>query len=111
MIFPYGQPVDLLTRTVTGQDSDGNDVWGTTTTTIVGCAFDPGGSTELQQGSRDTVTTRPTVFLPAGTVVGAVDRVTVAGRTFEVDGTPLYYSNPFTGYTPGPVITLTRITG
>lgn len=109
MTFPFGEPIALHTRAVTGRDSFGNDIYTDTVTTVQG-AFDPGGSTEAVQG-QDLVITQPTVYLPAGTQVAAVDAVQVAGLMFEVDGSPNAPQNPFTGWQPGVVVKLRGVTG
>lgn len=110
MTFPFGTTVTLITRSVIGRDGDGNDIYQDVQTVLPGCAFDPGGSTELVQG-QDLVTTTPTLYAPAGTVIGPVDAILVAGQTFEVDGTPNTYTNPFTGWQPGVVVKLRAVTG
>lgn len=110
MDYPFGITATLVTRTVTGRDSDGNDVYDNVETALPGCVFDPGGSTESVQG-QDMVITRPRLFLPKGTTVTAVDKILVAGQPYTVTGAPKYYTNPFTGTTPGPVLELERVTG
>lgn len=124
--FPYGEKLVLVTRTVTGRDSYGNDVYGLTTTVVVG-AFAPGGSSELIQG-QDTLIANPTVYLPAGTAVGGVDAVVrnptlngdqpvldgdgkPLGDWYEVDGPPAVWSSPLTGWSPGVEVRLERVTG
>jgi hypothetical protein len=107
--FPFGQQVTLISRTVTGQDSYGNDVYGETSTTVV-AAFNPGGSTELVQG-QDMVTVQPTVYLPASVQPLAVDAVLVNGQRFDVDGVTDVWQSPFTGWHPGNVVKLKRVTG
>lgn len=109
MTFPYGQPVTLLTRAVTGHDGFGNDIYSNTSTTVLG-AFDPGGSVETIQGE-DLVVSQPTIYLPAGTQIGSVDAVQVAGQVFEVDGSPNAPLNPFSGWEPGVVVRLRGVTG
>lgn len=109
MIYPFGDPVTLHSRTVTGQDTYGNDVLTDVTSTTVG-AFAPTGSTELIQG-QDTVITQPSVYLPAGTDVTALDRVTIRGVTYDVDGTPQDWRHPVTGWQPGIVVRLQNVTG
>jgi hypothetical protein len=54
----------IVTRSVTGQDGDGNDVYGTVEVSTSG-AFAPEGSIELVQGQA-TVISRPTVYLSLG---------------------------------------------
>lgn len=110
MMFRFADTASLLTRTVTGTDADGNDVYGSAATVVAGCAFDPGLSNEII-GGRDMVTTQPTLYMPAGTVVGPVDRVTVRGDTYEVDGSPDEWTGPFTGWNAGVVVKLRQVTG
>lgn len=109
MTFPFAIPVTVLKSTVTGIDQYGVDVK-TWTPRATSGAFDPGGSVELVQG-QDMVTTSPTVFLPPNDPITAYDRVTVAGLTYEVDGGPNSYLNPFTGWNPGTVVKLKQVTG
>lgn len=109
MDFPFGDLITLVTRTPTGRDGDGNTTYSTVTTTLRG-AFAPVGSVETVQG-QDVVVTQPTVYLPAGTDVTAVDRVIVNAVTYDVDGTPAAYTNPFTGWQPGVVVKLKAVTG
>lgn len=114
MGFPYGQTATLITRTVTGKDGDGNDVYGETTSTVQG-AFAPGGSAEYPQGAGssggDQVVTQPTLYLPGGTVLGAVDAVEINGTRYEVDGDPLVWTSPFTGRQAGVQVPLKKVTG
>jgi hypothetical protein len=107
--FPFGRDVSLVRRTKSGTDAYGNDAF-TTTTTVVKGAFAPGGSTEQVQG-QDVLITQPTVYLPAGTDVSAVDAIDIDGDRFEVDGTPNHWMNPFTGWQPGVEVRLRRVTG
>ena len=109
MTFPFAQTVTLVKRVKSGTDALGNDVYTESTTDVPG-AFNPGTSAELVQG-QDVVTTQPTVFLPPGTDVSAIDAVDVAGQRFEVDGDPKDWRNPFTGWTPGVEVKLRRVTG
>lgn len=109
MTFPFGQPITLVIRTKGEPDSFGNDTWTTTTTTVAG-AFNPGASAELVQG-QDILTVQPTVYLPPGTVVGAIDAVQVGGEQYEVDGSPNTWTNPFTGWQAGVEVKLKRVTG
>ena len=107
MTFPFGQSVSLVRRTVTGQDAFGNDVYAAVSTVVPG-AFAPGGSTEQVQG-QDVLITQPTVYLPPGTDVSAVDAIDVAGDRYEVDGSPNHWSNPFTGHAFGVEVRLKRV--
>lgn len=107
-------PVTLTSRTVTGTDADGNDVYGTATSTVQG-VFAPGGSVE-STAAREQVVTQPTVYLPASVDVTAVDAVTVGGLMFEVDADPQRWDeqpNPWSGWVPPfpVVVPLRKVTG
>jgi hypothetical protein len=108
--FPFAEAVVIVTRSVTGQDGDGNDVYGTVEVSTSG-AFAPEGSIELVQGQA-TVISRPTIYLSLGAPTPAAsDRVRVRGQLYEIDGEPLVFLNPFTGDQPGAVLRLERVTG
>ena len=109
MIFSFGRSVSLVRRSKSGTDAYGNDVFATTSTVVAG-AFAPGGSTEQVQG-QNVVITQPTLYLPPGTDVSAVDAIDIDGDRFEVDGTPTDWVNPFTGWNPGVEVRLKRVTG
>jgi long-subunit fatty acid transport protein len=98
-----------LTRTKGAPDAYGNDTWTTTSSTVRG-AFNPGTSSELVQG-QDLLTVQPSVYLPTGTAVTAVDAVQVGGQVYEVDGSPNDWANPFTGHAFGVEVRLKRVTG
>lgn len=94
-----GETVTLITRTVTGRDADGNDVYSDVTSTASGGAvFAPGGSTEQLQG-QDLVVSSPRFIwinvIPNLTAVDAIQRAN--GDKYEVTGTPEYYVHPRTG--------------
>ena len=108
--FAFPETFTIVSRAVTGQDADGNDVYGDTETTTTG-AFAPQGSTELIQG-QDTVLTHPTIYLVAGaSVPKPTDRIRARGVLYDIDGDPQVFHNPFTGEEPGPVLRLLRVTG
>jgi hypothetical protein len=107
--WAYAQTVTLISRTVTGQDAYGNDVYIETSTTVDG-AYSPGGSTELVQG-QDLLTVQPTVYLPSNVAPQSVDAVLIDGLRFDVDGDTDVWRSPFTGWSPGNVIRLKRVTG
>lgn len=109
-MIPFPESATIVSRSVTGQDSDGGDLYGTVSTVTSGI-FAPEGSTELIQGQA-TVITNPTFYLASGAPVPkATDRIIVRGQTFDIDGEPRVYHNPFTGAEPGPVLRLERVTG
>lgn len=107
---PFAETMAILTRSVTGQDGDGNDVYGTTEIPTTG-VFAPQGSSELVQG-QELVLTHPTVYLSSGVAVPSpTDKMRVHGVVYDVDGTPQVFLNPFTGGAPGPVVKLVEVTG
>lgn len=114
MTYPFGFTCTFITRTLTGQDADGNDVYTDVPVPVPGCVFAPGGSTETL-GNQDTVTDQPTVYAPTGTAVDAVSAVTIPGfGTYEVDGSPNFWpANPMTGWQPpnSVVVKLKQVTG
>ena len=90
MTFPFGTVVNGITRTKTGVDSLGTDVYSSTTTALPVAAFDPGGTTEVTaQG--DLVTQSPRVIwvdtLPDLTAIDAVQLAD--GTVWEIEGNPL----------------------
>jgi hypothetical protein len=107
--------VTLVTQgSPTGQDQYGNDTYTPVETTVPGCLFAPGGSTETVNG-QDVVVTQPTVYAPTGTPVTAYDKAIVTGYgTFDVDGKPQAWPpSPFSGWQPrnSVVIRLREVQG
>lgn len=100
----------LHRRVITGQDGYHNDVYADVDDSVQSLAFAPGASVEVVQG-RDTITTQPTVYLPAGTVVDGTSAVTARGVRYDVDGQPREWRSPFTGRQPGVEIRLLSVTG
>lgn len=114
MDFPYGETVQVLTAgTVTdpysGQSSPS---WATSTSASVsGVAVEPRPSAEPVQDARNSVTSGFTLYMPAGTVITAANRVVVRGGTYDVLGEPASWVNPFTGWAPGLVVQVGRTEG
>lgn len=107
--FAHPETFTRVTRGVTGQDSDGNDVYGDVETPTSG-AFAPAGSTELIQGET-VVLTHDTIYLSDGEPVPtASDKIRARGNLYSIDGEPEIYHNPFTGYEPGAVVRLLKVT-
>lgn len=113
MAFLYGESLTLHARGVTGEDSDGNDVYGDTDTTSPGWVVYPRTAVELVQG-QDTLIVGITATRPDAVSVAGVDAVSVvtgpyAGR-YDIDGLPGHYSSPFTA-TKVTELHLTKVTG
>lgn len=109
MDFQFGETVTLNSRTVSGQDDYGNDVYTTEAVILPNVPVWPSASTEVTQG-QDMVTSDLTAVLPSGTDVSAVDSVQVYGNTYEIVGEPGQYQNSFSG-TSLIEIRLKRVTG
>ena len=110
MTFAFPETFTIITRTVTGQDNDGGDVYGPVEVPVKG-AFAPQGSTELIQG-QTMVLTHDTVYLEVGSPTPKpTDQIRRGTVVYDIDGTPRTYQNPFTGFVPGPVLALLRVTG
>lgn len=82
---------------------------------IVGCSVEVRHSKEeIGADRRDTVVTGLRIYAPVDADVRATDVITlpapVTGR-FEVEGDVHRQISPFTGWSPGCVIYLTRVTG
>ena len=115
MDFPYGETA-VRQRATTSVDPYSGEATGSDWTTpdeleIPGCGFDPGGSTEPLEQGRTAVVTQPTVYAAGFPDVLAGDRLVVRGRTWEVDGDPQAWRNPFTGWEPGTTIKLKAVEG
>lgn len=114
-MFPHGETITRLRGTAEtdpySNEATGID-WSTPSSlTIPGCGFNPGQSAEPLQAGRNAITTQPEVYAPAGSDVLAGDRITVRGKTYEVDGEPGVWKNPFSGWEPGMVVALKLTTG
>lgn len=115
MTFPFGLTVTLTTLGApTGRDERGNDTYTPTNMTVSGCGFAPATSVENDQGQTQ-VLTPVTLYMPTGTDVTAIDKVTVPGYgLFEVIGTPqVWPAHPMTGYVfpHSVVVQLRQVTG
>lgn len=113
--YPFGEMVTLHRRTATGRDALGNDIYTETAATLTNVAVWPvdangSGGNEIT-GARETVIIGLAALLPPGTVVSALDRVTVRGELHEVNGEPAVERSFLTGWYPGVLVNLRRVTG
>lgn len=107
MSFPFGITVTVEQRS---QDRYGQRTT-TTTATVAGCGFAPGASSEALD-KRDQVAEEGNLYAPPGTVINPTDRVVLPDNTvWEVTGTASSWQSPWTGWTPGVVVPLKRVTG
>lgn len=111
MTFPYAKTVVLSMRVLLpAPDPYGNDQYTLQPVTLTPVVVWPTGATEQMQG-QDLSTSGVTALLPAGTDVDAIDKLTIDGKDYEIDGQPASFLSPFSGFTPGVQVSLTRVTG
>jgi hypothetical protein len=111
MLPEFGETATLVARVKSGTDRLGQPTYTDEPTVVEGCVFAPAGSYERVQG-QNVVTSTDTLYLPTGTAVPSViDKVIVRGKTYEVDGAPQIFQNPFTGTALGAVLRLKAVTG
>jgi len=109
--FPYAETVTLIRRTVTGRDSDGNDMYTDTESPFAGTVFSPAGSTELVQGQQQVSEHDHFTWVevvPDLTAVDAIRRPN--GYVYEIDGSTAPSPSPLTGLTVLRV-NVNRVTG
>lgn len=95
-----------------GEDPRGNEVEAWEPAVPLGIyAFNPGGTSEPFTPGHDRVEATPTIYVPSGTQVGAHDKITVRGKSYEVDGEMRDFRNPYGAGMDGIVIELKAVTG
>lgn len=112
-MFAHGETWTILRPGAPTTDRNGNEIPGPDVEIAVdGCGFVPGGSVESDEYGRSQVITSPRVFMPAGTDVGADDRLrSPAGVVFAVEGRPKVWRSPFSGWDAGVEVSLEDVTG
>lgn len=118
MDYPYGEAITVLTagEVVDPYSGEATEDWTTPTeATVGGVAVEPRPSSEPVQDARNAVTSGFTIYMSLEQFVesriGAQSRVTVRGETYQVEGDPAEWRNPFTGWQPGVVVQVTRTEG
>lgn len=107
---PFAESFTILSEQLSGQDGDDNDVYTPVEVSANG-TFAPEGSTVLIQG-QTTVLDHDTVYLNDGEPTPKeTDRMRVRGLIYNIDGTPALYLNTLTGYQPGAVVRLLKVSG
>lgn len=109
MTFPYGQSITVIPVT---RDAHGDETRGTPRT-LHGVGVAPRASTEPGQDRRAAMTiSGVSLYLPVDHGVTNLDVVVLAdGTEWRVDGHPLPWSSPLTGWTPAAQADLTRVEG
>jgi len=90
------QPLSLQRITASTTDPYGNVITGGFGAPVTVLGFLEQVSSTETQVDRDTTVTEWKCFLPTGTVIGPLDRITFQGQTFEVIGSPASWWNPRT---------------
>lgn len=103
------QPLTVQHNTFSADDYN-NDVPGTATTTDLLGYLEQTASTE-RVNDRETVTVERQCWIPAGTVITALDRVVYGNQTFQVVGSPAIMWNPRTRKESHIVCRLVTVTG
>lgn len=115
-MFPHGQDVTIYRE----ERNRLGDLVVVEEQVVRGCGVAPRTSSELggsYQGisgtaGRTTVTTGLTLFAPSDIQITARHRVRLSdGTTWQVQGDPGRWESPFTGWAPGVVVELDRVTG
>lgn len=78
---------------------------------VADVAVEPLSTFETQTDGRQRVEFDLRLYLPYGADVKPLDRVVVRQVTYEVQGERSDWRNPFTGSTPGSVVTCKRVEG
>jgi hypothetical protein len=106
-VFGFGVTVEVLEVS--------RDRFGDTTETLVGsidgCGYAPGSSTENTDNQAQVDTLAELYVPPTPVPVTAQHRVRFNGNTWQVNGEPSWWRSPFTGWSPGGVLQLRRVTG
>lgn len=87
------QPLVVTNVGAASKDAYGDDLPTAGTATNVLGYLEQESSVE-HLDDRDTVVSRWIAYLPAGTQIGKLDRVTFSSQSFEVDGSPELKWNP-----------------
>lgn len=84
-----------------------------TSVTLYGFAVAPGGPGEAvgDNGTREAVTSTPSLYGPHGADVAHSDRITFEGRTYDVTSHRADWANPWTGQTFGAAWSLLLVDG
>lgn len=116
MDFPHGETVTVLVPATKANPYNSAEqipdpAGAPTSTTYPRCAVWQESSTEPLADGRTAVVTTTKAALPAGAVVPPGASFTARGVTYRVEGEPEDVRNPFTGWTPGVVVTGVRVDG
>jgi hypothetical protein len=106
-MFSFGITVEVI--------AVARDRYGDTTETVVGtiegCGFAPDTSTENTAGQAQVGTDSALYVPPTSVPVTAQHRLRFDDQTWQINGEVAWWRHPMTGWSPGGVIRLRRVTG
>lgn len=82
-----------------------------TTWSVDDCIVEPRTTSEPLEGGRTPVITGYILHMPHGTDIHYDDRVILLGQSWDVDGMPFEWENPFTGWKAGVEVRLKKVDG
>jgi hypothetical protein len=95
-----------------GVDEYGDPVAGTVVkTTLAGAFVAPRETTEITNRGRAGVIVGLTLFAPYDTDLAFTDRIEVDGVSYDIEGEPGRWRNPFTEWEAGMQVALVRSSG
>jgi hypothetical protein len=92
----------------TGEDTQGNPTYATSTIDVKGCAFAPASSDESGDTFGGRILSGGTVYAPAGTVFLPSDVLTIRGNPWHIDGEAGEWRSPFTNRVKGVEVAVKR---
>lgn len=92
----------------TGRDRWNKPIFSDAATDVETLGVEPAQSVTDPQTGAITATSGFKLYLPPEETVGPDDRFTVRGKTYKVEGGSSDWTNPFTGWSPGNVVTLEK---
>lgn len=107
MTYPFGESVTISRPSGTSRYGDPLPP---TDIPLTGVVFAPRYSTELSD-QRSTVIIGLTMYGPYSMDVKPYDRLVRNGVTWEIEGEPGRWKNPYTGLKAGCEVSLKRVTG
>lgn len=100
----------METDPFSGQET--HESWATPASTVVtNCIIEPLQSNEPVEAGRASVNIGYKIHMPYGTDVTERDRVVLYGHTYNVDGRPFAWKNPFTGREAMIEVQVTTVVG
>lgn len=106
MNFPHGETVTVRSTTTT-DDGLGNTTTSVTESSWGPCAVAPRYATEFTDPRVPPVIVGKVVYGPAR-ALDSDDTLVIGGETYQIDGLPGEWVNPFTGWAPGIEVPVKR---